>query len=655
MEEDALFDMAQSFLAQPEEYASALGMTRVKRSAFDKDFKIDALGLQVQIKYKDPNNQLKGGNAVISIDNLKRFIKRAKSSKVVLNINFDGGATPKDGLFKLSVDYELHHGITEKGTFNMERKKAGGQWMMDMSITGSNNGQNIFQPFSLSTKSDRKTKMEGTFTCSDGTYTINVDRTPGKKIHAVIEGRGKKYIINGVLDKAAKTIVVDIDANGLKYKINVDFDMDGPKYEVKAAFNLGASGKYNIEFDAKKDRSEMNGKITFNDRNFANFKVKGKSDANGFKYEARYSAVGAGDGKIRLRVKTGDTKELMFQYLPNNGLDLKLEASRELHSDRSRHIRAKVTRGGETYLEYKNDIIPTTTPNSYELKVDSTFDMSEKSKMYSMFCKYGCFKNRKMSAKLYVETAQPHKMSLDIGLTKDGETVLTVEINSRNNPYVFKVSAPRLLPKILPTGRGSIEFSADHKPGKSLIVTSNTNMIKEFKVEKMAGNTRKISLNGKELVQAGYSSTSNSISQTTTLPDGKSLTTTVTWESENLHKNKVNIKLDGTERKLNADLSWDVTNPSNMVMTADAKGENKKWGKYELKRNLNVSKSGSKFNAKLKGVSSIANAPWPSPVNTDIDVSFDTNARDYKIDIKKSAAGRNFGITLNNGRLSVNI
>merc|ERR1712002_1155478 len=509
--------------------------------------------------------------------------------------------------------------------------------------------------FSMSTESDRKTKMTGTFTRAGKTYTINVDRTPGKKIHAVIQGNGKKYIINGVLDKAAKTIVIDIDANGLKYKINVDFDMDGNKYVLKAAFNFGASGKYNVEFDAKKDKSEMNGKITFNDRNFANFKIKGKFDANGFKYEARYSAVGAGDGKIRIKVKTGATKELMFQYLPQNGLDLTLDAKRELHSDNSRHITAKVTRGGETYLQYQNDIVPTSTPTSYELKVDSTFDMSEKSKMYSMFCKYGCFKNRKMSAKLYVDMTAPQKFSLDIELTKDAQSVLTIEMNSRNNPYVFKIKAPRLLPKILPTGRQSIEFEADHKPGQYLKVKSNTNMIKTFSVTKVGGNTRKIELNGKELVKAGYTSSDNSISQTTTLPDGRSLTTTVTWESDNLKKNKVNIKLDGTERKLNADLSWDVTNPTNMVMKADAKGENKKWGKYELTRNLKITKSGTKFNAKMDGVSSIANAPWPSPVNTDIDISFDTNAKDYSIAVKKSAAGRNFGITLNNGRLSVNI
>jgi len=383
----------------------------------------------------------------------------------------------------------------------------------------------------------------------------------------------------------------------------------------------------------------------------------GKVDpaAQNFKYEVRYSIVGAGDGKLRLSMKGGDTKEMKVQYLPNNGLDLKIKITRELHSDASRHIQAEVTRGGEKYLEYKNDIIPTNNPDSYELKVDSQFDMSEKSMLYPVFCNYGCFKTRTMHAKLFVQKDKAYKFSLDVELTKDGNKVLNMEINSRNNPYVLKIVAPRILPKILPTGRESIEFEADHNPGNYLRIKSNTNILKSFKIEKIDGNMRRVELNGKELVKAGLSQADNSISQTTTLPDGRSLTTTISWQTDNLKRNKVNVKLDGTERKLNADLDWDMTNPSNIVMKVDAKGENARWGKYALMRDIKVSTSGSKFNAEWVGHSTFPNAPWPSPVSTEVKASVDTRSRDYTFMVKKAVAGSTYGLTLQNGRLSVNL
>jgi len=658
IQEDALFDMVQSFLIQPDEFASAVGMTRVKRSAFDKDFRFDALGLQVQIKYLDPNNQLKGGKAVITIDNLKKYVKRARSTKVQLTINFDSGVSPKDGLFKLSVDYELHHGNVEKGTLNVERKMDGGLWKTDMSVKSKNNpGIKLIPEFAMSLKSDRKKMLQGTYSSDQGTYSINVDRTPGKKIHAVVEGNGRTYIVDGTMDKAEKNVQINIDANGLKYKIDLDMDDNGASVDLKANINLGGAGSYNIELNGKKDMTAGGLKILFNGRNFASAKLMGKVDAanQSFKYEVRYSSVGIGEGKIRLSLKGGDKKELKFQYLPKNGLDLKIQFERELHSDQSRHIVAQCTRGGENYWHYKNDIIPTISASSYEVKVDSEFDLSEKSALYPIFCKYGCFKTRSMSAKLFVERATPYKFSLDVELKKDAQSVLTMEINSRNNPYIFKVNAPRILPKILPTGRQSIEFEADHKPGQYLKIKSNTNVLKSFKIERMDGDMRRVELNGKELVKAGFTKGDNSISQTTTLPDGRSLTTTVSWQSDNLQKNKVNIRLDGTERKLNADLTWDVTNPANILMKADAKGENARWGKYELMRDIKLSSVSGKLGAEWTGVSSFANAPWPSPVNTDVKASVDTNTRDYSFSVTKNVAGRTYGLTLQNGRLSLNL
>merc|ERR1712180_360841 len=207
-------------------------------------------------------------------------------------------------------------------------------------------------------------------------------------------GSDRKKMLQGTYSSDQGTYSINIDANGLKYKIDLDMDDNGASVDLKANINLGGAGSYNIELNGKKDMTAGGLKILFNGRNFASAKLMGKVDAanQSFKYEVRYSSVGIGEGKIRLSLKGGDKKELKFQYLPKNGLDLKIQFERELHSDQSRHIVAQCTRGGENYWLYKNDIIPTVSASSYEVKVDSEFDLSEKSALYPIFCKYGCFK-----------------------------------------------------------------------------------------------------------------------------------------------------------------------------------------------------------------------------------------------------------------------
>lgn len=657
-QDDALFETIQSFLVEPEEFATSLGMTRVKRSAYDKDVKISALGLHIQVKYNDPNNQLKGGDAVITIDDLQKIIKRAKSKRVQLKIKFNPGNNPRDGIFTLDVEYDLQHAINEKGKLHINRAMSGGKYIMDVSNTQIGGSQGKILPgFELKTKSDRKTFLEGTYKASNGqTYKIDVKRTPGKKIHAVIDGAGKKYIVDGNLDKANKAVTINIDAAGKKYTITGNLEDTATNAKVKGNINLGGAGSYDVELDAKKDFSSVSFKVLFNNNNFANLKLLSKKDKDGtMKSELRYSLIGLGDGKVRVSFKDGQKKELKVQYLPKTGLDLKLTLTRELHADQSRHIVAEVTRGGEKYIGYKNDIVPKSTPAAYTLNIDSELDLSEKSLVHAIFCKYGCFKHRTMHAQLYVDNAKPYKFSLDVQLTKDKNQVLTMEINSRNNPYIFNIKAPRILPKILPTGRESIEFEADHKPGQYLKVKSNTDIIKTFSVEKISGDQRKITLNGKELVRGSLAQGQRSISQTTTLPDGRSLTTTISWETDNLKKNTVNIKLDGTERNLDAKLRWDSTKPGSFDMHADAKGENKRWGKYKMTRNAKVNFKNGKIDAKIDGVTDIANAPWPSPVNTDIKADINTKTADYSITINKTVAGNKYGITIENGKMRVNL
>ena len=87
------------------------------------DHSFDLFGVHMGLKYKDAANPLKGGNLHIKVDDLKAIFKKAHSNKVDVDIDFDGGADTKDGIFKLLVNYLMVHSDgdgTEKGQFLLE-------------------------------------------------------------------------------------------------------------------------------------------------------------------------------------------------------------------------------------------------------------------------------------------------------------------------------------------------------------------------------------------------------------------------------------------------------------------------------------------------------------------------------------------------------
>jgi len=580
-EDDVLFDTIQSFLAAPDTYASALGFSRAKRSSgdWDKEFNLNSVGASVKIKYDDPNNQLKGGRAQITVDDLKKYIKRAKSSKVQLDIKFDGGASPKDGLFSMEVNYELHHDGVEKGVLTVVRSMSGGLW--NTHIENKNlqkpNGTPIFQAFEIKGKSDRKTMATGTYNSARfGTdYVFNVDRVPGEKMDATLEGNGKKYVMNAVVDKEDKKLTVNLNSNGFEYKLEVDADYSGDEIELDVTLNLGSTGKYSIFFSGNKDMTNAKLAVVFNNNPFFKVTIKGKKDLQkmNFKYQAQFDIE------------------------------------------------------------------------------------SENSVLYQMFCDkgFGCFKQRSLKARMYFKKDKPYKIDFDLNLFKDSEEVVLVDISTLASPYVFKIKAPRILPNILPTGRKSIEFEADHNPGQYLHVKSNTNMLSSFNVDKLPNGMRKIELNGKELLQADFNKGDNMVSQTTTLPNGKSLTTTIKWDSDNMKQNKVNLKLDGTERNLDADFEWDVTNTAAMTMKAHGKGHNNRWGDYEVSRDIKMSSMNGVFKMDVEGNSNMEKFFMPSPIKTVLKVMLDMNNNDYMLDVSKDFDGKKMGVVLNNGRISLTL
>jgi len=666
-EEDAVFDMVQSFLAAPEQFADAFGMTRVKRSTYDREFNIAALGAHVGIKYNDPSNRLKGGSADITIDNLKKLVKQARSSKVVLKVKFDSGASPKDGLFSMSVKYELtHDAIVEKGTFTVNRELVDGKWATQIdSKKEGKHAADIIPGFSMSMKSDYKTSANGVATCSKGNkYSININRVPGKKIHAVIKGNGKTYTVDGTLDKAGKNIDVVIDAAGKIINANGKYEDTGKNYVVTIAAKYGKAD-YTVRMQAAKDYKKAGFFVKMGENTLASIKLEGVMstkkegdkivEIKNMKYLASATIMGGDTWEIKYGMKNGD-KQTHKLSVSGKKMD-KIEATyeRQLKAHYGRDIEFTLKKGGVQYIKYANQFTPMPTPSHYVIDVQSQFDINNASMTHAFFCKYGCFNTRSMHSNVKIDKKTPYKVTVDVSLIKDGESVAQLEINSVKSPYKFSLKAHRLLPKVLPTGRKSIEFTADHQPGHHLKIDSNTDAVKSFYVVKMPNGMRKVTLNGKELVKGNIKQGDNSITQTTILPGGMKATTTIAWAKDDMKSNDVDIKVDATNRHLDAKFKWDVTNLEAMTMFVDLHGNNPRMGDYHFKRDAKVSAKAEALEASWTGVTSVANAPFPTPIDTKVHALLNMKTNDYMIDVAKTIAGTSYGITLKNGRLSVNL
>merc|ERR1712099_42278 len=179
----------------------------------------------------------------------KKLVKQAKSTKVVLKVKFDSGKSPKDGLFNMNVNYELHHAMVEKGSFSVNREKVGDKWVTKIdSKKDTKAGGQIIPGFSLSLKSDRKTSLVGDVSCDNGhKYSIDV----------VVDANGKKINAKGTVTESAKAYDAELKAKYGKsdYTVKVtgakDYSMGG--VTVKMGDSVVAKVEVQGEMQAKRE------------------------------------------------------------------------------------------------------------------------------------------------------------------------------------------------------------------------------------------------------------------------------------------------------------------------------------------------------------------------------------------------------------------
>merc|ERR1712123_92690 len=445
---DTLLDMFSSNIADMENILESYGLTRNKRGAGShagyKTFG-PVYGVQVGLKYKDEANKLAGGEAFIHFDDLQKLAPKAHSSEVKIHLKFDGGATPRDGIFDFEIDYHLTHSDgdgVEEGELNIVRKQVGGKWETKIETKTKPFAGVPIIPKAISNahfdiKSDRKTFLELHYVNAEKNRDIEVDiiREPGKQLEVIVKKDGavlvdqKAIVVEG--DLANQKVTLNLEYQGVKVlqvqtKILKRGDLS--QYIIKVNSNHGlvksalAAAKIQVPVELKAKRKP------------GAFQIEEKSTGYALSIER------------------------------SNGLNFKMEQNKKL------------------MWEYKSEIIKNVNTDALrEFEAKSTFTMDPSSKLYEMIkAKYplGGFATRENYVHLKVDKAHKNlllpKFLIHAEVKKDSALVLDLSADTTGKPYLFKLNAPNLR-ALLPYERSAegIEITVDHDIGKSIDIKSN--------------------------------------------------------------------------------------------------------------------------------------------------------------------------------------
>merc|ERR1712177_56922 len=402
---ETIMDTLQDMVANPSTYMESFGI-RSKRHAEVEDhtgfeeFPIPFLGAAVGVKYKDPSDHMKGGEAYFHIDDLQSHIPTAHSKMVKLHVKFDGGASTTDGLFSAEVDYHLEHkdgdGI-EEGSLTIVREMRGGKWHTNIKTEAHPFSGTPILPtqitnMQLDFESDRRTTLKAKYFNGpmNRDLTIDVVRVPGKSIKAVITNHGVTSTIEGILTWPSA------------YEVEIK---KGADIVLQVALEMKTTAGGKVQFRGK--YSVMGGKV-------AQGNLSGK-------YENGVLDVDVGPYKALVELKLGES------------------------------IKVTVLKDGVemwTYSTLRGDK-STADAIIYEAHSEMTLNSASKLHHYiEMYYPFGAFNARTNTFKITIDKNQRNaflrKFKIEFDITKDGAHVLDIVADTTVSPYNFNFRAPNL-------------------------------------------------------------------------------------------------------------------------------------------------------------------------------------------------------------------
>merc|ERR1712088_863022 len=335
------------------------------------------------------------------------------------------------------------------------------------------------------------------------------------------------------------------------------------------------------------------------------------------------------------------------------GKELKIETNvgdMKLTVRRTPDYFVEFIRNGETMLKSKTDV----TPATFTTTIDTLFYLPSTAMLHKMFCLYGkgCFNKRQGHMKVVVDrvnkNAFMNKFSFDSTVMKDDRMALEMSVSTMTAPYFL----PRFFNDI---NRKTIEATITHQMGSKLEVKSNCPEFETFIVT-TTGNKRSVVLNGKELTVVDFKRGDRTISQTTELPSGEHLTTTVEWTADTLKKNQATVTVEITpNRKFKGIFGWDFQTYYMGNFHVDVKGENPWVGDYAMDRHVNWNLSRPEYMFNWVGKSEFKYGPFASFSPIDSKINFNYNSRQLMLnaDMVETMGGKQYGVKIHRNRFSL--
>merc|ERR1712001_56103 len=583
--EDDLVDMIQGVIANPEAYASAMGMVRNKRSAWGREFNLEKMGFNFRIKYQDPANRKKGGKAEIEFKDVRKFFRGIPAKSLKLVVNADSGAKFGDGLFDISVDYEVGFlfGGQDSGNFKINRQKEGDFYELNLDFM-SNSQNNPDRPptAKLELKGDYKSR-------TDGKFKINFDLGPAGKF---------------------------------------DFEFKSKKDMSDASVKMF-----------------LNNKDIFS----AKLKGKMEKAPKEFMQEVRWTGAFVGDGKMRVAYKrfhelkvqylpkNGMTFELVFdREAATNSLNFRSTAT--YNNEKEFEVVSKVTPVNEAEIGYEAKM-------DWFMRDRNPFYRM----FYQMNCLHCLrsfnldSKLRMNKAKLYKFDFEINSVNKDGSKTKEVYMTTKDKYYAKFSQHFLEEMAATF--DLRTTRFNDFEVEGEWNKGKFFKVTTNREWFKNFKIENMDGYMRKVEFNGKELMKAGFEKAGKQIKQTVELTDGTKVDTVLTWETDNYYKNKAKFSLKRDNGNfMDNEFEWDVQQDySNMNIKAKTTGEHHEFGKFDVSRDYTYKHTGASEELRLKGKTNIPNSPFPENFETELEAVY-KKYDDFNFGAYTYVAGEKMGI-----------
>ena len=430
------------------------------------DRQLDLFGVHIGIKYNDPSDRTKGGQFRLKIDDTPKIFPRAHSKSIDVNVEFDGGASNRDGLFDFTINYDLEHKDGdghEKGSLTINRKMNGGVW--------TTNVVSKTEPFSAPSiiparinnmnwhlESDRQTKFSLSYKNPNMNrdFSINADRVPGKQAHVVIVNGARKH------DLTFK--VKDFDLKKIDGNFEIAVEGTSLGEDIKGSVKGEANPKGNR---VKIEMEKGNKKVVQIDS-----KIKKNIPALYFETKTKYSLLGGAlAGTIKMKFENGQLN--LENELNGEKIELRVKAI----PGESLEMEAK--KNGVQMWIYKTQRTTTNTPDKFEMELVTDMTLSADSlvsKFLAQSYPYGTFKIRKNVLKIFVDRQNKNllfpKFNVDLKLYKEGQQVFDLTMDTRSKPYKFFWKAPNVF-KRWNINYDHIEATLAHDIGSKLVFDTN--------------------------------------------------------------------------------------------------------------------------------------------------------------------------------------